>query len=208
MSLFQEGFQKMFPETILSDSRCGGNTLETYQNNVNTSYQQLCSLCSENNEFYTTVHNMVTQKYSVLDKLADNFASNSKDMMIFQSEEDAKELIQIVLLDVKKVILDKALSVIEERKASLQQAKKERHRSIEREISDYTPTSSTKKKRPNLPVHAKDILSTWFREHVDHPYPTQSEKMELSELTGLSLQKVDNWFINERSRKWQTYRQK
>ena len=128
------------------------------------------------------------------------------ETMLFQSEEIARELIQIVILDVKKVIIENALEVVKRKKELRQHIPK--YFSNE-DAEDFSPEiTSTKKKRPNLPVQAKDILSSWFREHVDHPYPSQAEKSDLSEQTGLSLQKVDNWFINERSRKWQTYRQK
>ena len=80
-----------------------------------------------------------------------------------------------------------------------------------RSSSSFSSSSSshqTKKRRPNLPSHAKSILSEWFQCHVDHPYPSQNEKQDLSLRTGLSIQKVDNWFINERSRKWSSYRRK
>ena len=43
---------------------------------------------------------------------------------------------------------------------------------------------------------------------VSYPYPKVHEKERLSYQTGLSIKKVENWFINERSRKWHLYRKK
>lgn len=64
------------------------------------------------------------------------------------------------------------------------------------------------KQRPNIPKEGKRILSKWFEEHVSYPYPKMHEKENLSYQTGLSIKKVENWFINERSRKWHLYRKK
>ena len=64
------------------------------------------------------------------------------------------------------------------------------------------------KARPNIPKEEKRILSKWFEEHVSYPYPKVREKERLSYQTGLSIKKVENWFINERSRKWHLYRKK
>lgn len=65
--------------------------------------------------------------------------------------------------------------------------------------------SRSRKARPNLPHEAKEILTEWFAEHVLDPYPKQADKEFLSQKTGLPLKQIDNWFINERSRKWHTY---
>ncbi|CAF0906957.1 unnamed protein product, partial [Didymodactylos carnosus] len=51
-----------------------------------------------------------------------------------------------------------------------------------------------------LPDDAVDILNDWFDSHVDHPYPTKDEKLELAEQCGVSLQKVSTWFNNRRTR--------
>ena len=208
VSLFQKSYPIMFPCILTSDSQNGKNTLERYKSCVNLCSKQLESICSKNERRFQTIQDLVNQNCFTLDNLREQFLLDSNESFLFQSEDDARELVDIVILDVKKVILDRALLVAEKKNRSLHRLQKEQRRIIQREITDYTPTATTKKKRPNLPVQAKDILSNWFREHVDHPYPTQSEKMELSELTGLTLQKVDNWFINERSRKWQTYKRR
>ncbi|KAJ6024680.1 hypothetical protein N7540_005477 [Penicillium herquei] len=39
----------------------------------------------------------------------------------------------------------------------------------------------------NLPKHVTDILKTWFKEHEDHPYPSEEVKQMLTTQTGLSI---------------------
>ena len=199
----------MFPAKISSDSTIGVNTFDIYSSKVDESYQQLEVICGDNKWLFQSLHESLLKKWMLLDDLANQFVENSAKTMLFTSDRDIQELVQIVVLDVKKVVLDNLIQLVEKKTKEFHPKVKNKSKSFtDRDLSDYTPTSNSKKKRPNLPSYAKDILSNWFREHVDHPYPTQSEKVELSEQAGLSVQKVDNWFINERSRKWQTYKQK
>lgn len=51
-----------------------------------------------------------------------------------------------------------------------------------------------------IPSNAKLILEKWMYEHRLYCYPTKAEKQALSLETGLSLQKISNWFINSRRR--------
>ncbi|KAL6598120.1 hypothetical protein U3516DRAFT_803420 [Neocallimastix sp. 'constans'] len=56
-----------------------------------------------------------------------------------------------------------------------------------------------RKKRPNHPPEVINILKKWLQENKDtYPYPSNTEKSKLCELTGLSL--INNWFINARRR--------
>lgn len=48
--------------------------------------------------------------------------------------------------------------------------------------------------------NAKAILEKWMYEHRLYCYPTKFEKQALSIETGLSVQKISNWFINSRRR--------
>jgi hypothetical protein len=67
-----------------------------------------------------------------------------------------------------------------------------------------TPTSSTSGgKRVNYPPHIRKTLLAWLDAHRSNPYPTEAEKGVLSQSTGLSLQQVNNWFINARRRRYQ-----
>jgi hypothetical protein len=44
------------------------------------------------------------------------------------------------------------------------------------------------------------VLKGWLAEHSDHPYPTESEKDELKQLTGLKRSQISNWLANARRR--------
>ncbi|GAA0171234.1 homeodomain transcription factor [Lithospermum erythrorhizon] len=61
---------------------------------------------------------------------------------------------------------------------------------------------SKKKKKAKLPKEARQALVEWWNLHVNWPYPTESDKMSLAELTGLDQKQINNWFINQRKRHW------
>ncbi|KAI8871457.1 hypothetical protein GQ42DRAFT_106992, partial [Ramicandelaber brevisporus] len=54
------------------------------------------------------------------------------------------------------------------------------------------------KRRGNLPKFVVAILKKWLLEHVSHPYPSEDEKIDLANRTGLTLSQISNWFINAR----------
>ncbi|XP_024373238.2 uncharacterized protein [Physcomitrium patens] len=56
--------------------------------------------------------------------------------------------------------------------------------------------------RGQLPERAVAILRRWMFEHFLNPYPALEEKCFLARKTGLTRQKVSNWFINARVRLW------
>lgn len=58
------------------------------------------------------------------------------------------------------------------------------------------------KKRTNLSKTAKEVLQQWFEDHLHHPYPTEDEKDMLGMQGGITIEQVNNWFINTRGRKW------
>ncbi|KAH8725452.1 hypothetical protein GQ44DRAFT_797260 [Phaeosphaeriaceae sp. PMI808] len=57
-----------------------------------------------------------------------------------------------------------------------------------------------RKRRGNLPKEATNILKSWFHANRPSPYPSEDQKLELCQMTGLSLNQVSNWFINARRR--------
>ena len=61
-------------------------------------------------------------------------------------------------------------------------------------------TTEKKNKRGVLPKHATESLRSWLFAHIVHPYPSEDEKRQLSQQTGLTLLQVNNWFINARRR--------
>lgn len=47
---------------------------------------------------------------------------------------------------------------------------------------------------------AVKILKDWMDEHIDHPYPTEKDKEELKNKTGLTSSQISNWMANTRRR--------
>jgi len=56
------------------------------------------------------------------------------------------------------------------------------------------------KRRHFLSQKARNILTKWFEQHLDEPYPTEAEKKSLAEQCDISLLQVNYWFGNKRNR--------
>uniref|UniRef100_A0A8C5G604 Homeobox protein meis3-like n=1 Tax=Gouania willdenowi TaxID=441366 RepID=A0A8C5G604_GOUWI len=56
------------------------------------------------------------------------------------------------------------------------------------------------KKRGIFPKVATNIMRAWLFQHLTHPYPSEEQKKQLSQDTGLTILQVNNWFINARRR--------
>lgn len=68
---------------------------------------------------------------------------------------------------------------------------------------DYLPPTNESDRdaaKMHLSVKAKNTLEAWMYNHRNYCYPTKLEKQMLAIETGLSVQKVSNWFINSRRR--------
>lgn len=59
-----------------------------------------------------------------------------------------------------------------------------------------------KKRRSKLPLKAVLILRQWLSDHVQMPYPSDIEREQLAQSTGLTIKQVQNWFTNTRKRFW------
>ncbi|KAI4302098.1 hypothetical protein MLD38_037885 [Melastoma candidum] len=61
---------------------------------------------------------------------------------------------------------------------------------------------SKKRKKGKLPEEARQALLEWWNVHNKWPYPTEADKISLAESTGLDQKQINNWFINQRKRHW------
>ncbi|POM59927.1 hypothetical protein PHPALM_31276 [Phytophthora palmivora] len=62
--------------------------------------------------------------------------------------------------------------------------------------------NSLPKKRSSLSKLSKKLMHEWFEHNLHHPYPTEEEKEWLAHEGGITMEQVNNWFINTRGRKW------
>merc|ERR1719273_2100662 len=65
---------------------------------------------------------------------------------------------------------------------------------------DDSTRKKNSKKRGIFPKVATNILRAWLFQHLTHPYPSEDQKKQLAQDTGLSILQVNNWFINARRR--------
>ncbi|KAJ5112587.1 hypothetical protein N7532_000632 [Penicillium argentinense] len=56
-------------------------------------------------------------------------------------------------------------------------------------------------KRRRIPAHAANTLRSWLYQHQSHPYPTEQERVDLEQQTGLNKRQILTWFTNARRRK-------
>lgn len=67
--------------------------------------------------------------------------------------------------------------------------------------STVVPVSSgTSRRSSSRSLRRTQVLRDWFAVNIQHPYPTDEEKMSLAERSGLSRTQVINWFTNARRR--------
>lgn len=65
-------------------------------------------------------------------------------------------------------------------------------------------TGKGSRKASTLPAETVEYLKNWMMspEHIAHPYPTEQEKAQIMEDTGIELKQLTNWFVNNRKRYW------
>uniref|UniRef100_A0A6P6XME9 Homeobox protein homothorax-like n=2 Tax=Dermatophagoides pteronyssinus TaxID=6956 RepID=A0A6P6XME9_DERPT len=65
---------------------------------------------------------------------------------------------------------------------------------------DDDRSKKRQKKRGIFPKVATNIMRAWLFQHLTHPYPSEDQKKQLAQDTGLTILQVNNWFINARRR--------
>lgn len=60
------------------------------------------------------------------------------------------------------------------------------------------------KKKTALSNYAVEYLKAWMMspDHIEHPYPTEDEKVRIMKETNIELKQLTNWFVNNRKRYW------
>ncbi|KAH8594843.1 hypothetical protein B0O99DRAFT_623771 [Bisporella sp. PMI_857] len=69
-------------------------------------------------------------------------------------------------------------------------------------FNNVIDTGAEPRKRSNSRFSRKSvrILKRWLHDHIQHPYPTEEEKIDLTSTTGLKRSQISNWFANARRR--------
>lgn len=75
-------------------------------------------------------------------------------------------------------------------------------------VSSSSKKKMTKKhgrgRSNSLQPQVVEYLKKWLMsdEHINHPYPTEVEKVRIVADTGIDMKRLNNWFVNNRIRYW------
>ena len=197
-------YNYLFPVVLQSDTENDGAILSEWLEDFEERLDHI-SLLSKCSEAFGK------KLQFAVDKLCDDalrccfdFYSNSESLKLFKSEQDAVRYLDSFFLD---TVVGTYIRFYDDFIKHFRQWEFDSQLPNPNGMCAISmkQTSKVRKQRPNIPKEAREILSAWFKEHVTNPYPKLQEKERLSIQTGLSLKKVENWFINERSRKWHLY---
>ncbi|KAF8110889.1 hypothetical protein N665_0078s0079 [Sinapis alba] len=94
----------------------------------------------------------------------------------------------------------------ERERSLLERVKKELKHELKQgfkeKIVDIREEIMRKRRAGKLPGDTTSVLKEWWRTHAKWPYPTEEDKAKLVQETGLQLKQINNWFINQRKRNW------
>lgn len=75
------------------------------------------------------------------------------------------------------------------------------HQQIPSSIDNGPQLRERSRSRHRLSSHQVNILEDWAQRNEEHPYPNETEKTLLQQLTDLSRTQVCNWFTNHRRKR-------
>jgi hypothetical protein len=75
--------------------------------------------------------------------------------------------------------------------------------SNKRERDSKEESKNKRRKRGSLNNDQRAVLTSWLEAHINNPYPTENEKLELIKVTTLERVQIENWFVNTRKRRVQ-----
>lgn len=204
MELDQQGrlldfiFQKKY--TLSSDK--DSIMLAQLFNEYDVLMEQIDQICACNAEFSRVIQSNFLFFCDTVKRICFDFSYDLQCTGLFALDEDIENLMEFIWLEAVvgtcKVFVEDMLEYINTWRSQVQKSSQTKKSAISKKGEAKT--------RPNIPRRARDILEAWFRVNVDSPYPRSPDKERLCILTGLPLKKIDNWFINERSRKWHLYK--
>ena len=64
------------------------------------------------------------------------------------------------------------------------------HHPVSPTVSNGEGCIPNRRRRGNLPKHITEVLRNWFMAHLEHPYPTEDDKTQFHQLTGLTIAQV------------------
>ncbi|XBI66873.1 hypothetical protein VPH35_046342 [Triticum aestivum] len=83
-----------------------------------------------------------------------------------------------------------------------QELKHELKQGYREKLVDIREEILRKRRAGKLPGDTASTLKAWWQAHAKWPYPTEEDKAQLVQETGLQLKQINNWFINQRKRNW------
>lgn len=64
----------------------------------------------------------------------------------------------------------------------------------------YSEGKVGEKRRRSLGKRATEVLTAWFFQNINDPYPSEEDKARLSQECGMTMNQINNWFGNKRMR--------